>query len=116
MDRELYRQANEAVALADFSGRARWIVRGSDAVRFIHGQCTNDITGLAAGQGCYACFLSGKGKLRGDAVVYRLADRLGIETEPILNESLRLSLERFIIADDVQIEDVTGSVRQEIGR
>ena len=112
MNTPAYKAATENIALADFSHRGRWIVKGADALRFIHGQCTNDVNRLAVGQGCYACFLTVKGKLRGDAVIYHLHDSLGIETEPELNEPLRTSLERFVIADDVQFEDVTPVVRQ----
>lgn len=112
MNLELYKAATESVALADFSHRGRWLVKGSDAVRFIHGQCTNDVNRLEVGQGCYACFLTIKGKLRGDGVIYRLHEALGVETEPELSEPLRASLEKFVIADDVQIEDVTATIKQ----
>jgi folate-binding protein YgfZ len=108
----LYRAATECVALADLSHRLRWLVKGADAIRFIHGQCTNDVNRLAVGEGCYACFLTIKGKLRGDAVIYRLGESLGIETDANQGDALRSSLERFIIADDVQIEDVTQVLRQ----
>jgi len=112
MRMESYNAAVENVALCDLSHRTRWILRGVDAVRFIHGQSTNDVTGLQVGEGCYACFLTVKGKVRGDAVIYRLRDGLGVELDPGHAEPLRSSLEKFIIADDVQIEDVTQSIRQ----
>jgi folate-binding protein YgfZ len=112
MNAKSYEAATEDVALADLSHRARWIVNGADAVRFIHGQCTNDVNGLKVGEGCYACFLTPKGKVRGDALIYRLREDLGIELDSAHAESLRQSLEKFIIADDVQIEDVTQAIRQ----
>lgn len=112
MNSHSYKAAVENVALADLSHHARWIVKGADASRFIHGQCTNDVNRLEVGQGCYACFLTIKGKVRGDAIIYRLRDGLGIECDPGHAEALKLSLERFIIADDVQIEDVTPVIKQ----
>lgn len=109
---DLYKAATENVGLADFSNHARWIAKGEDACRFLHGQCTNDVARLQLGEGCYACFLTHKGKVRGDAVIYRLPEGLGIELDSEHADALRQSLEKFIIADDVQIEDVTRTIKQ----
>ena len=51
-----------------------------------------------------------KGKLCADAFVHAGSDFLLVDTEPELRETLAARLERYIIADDVQIEDVTDDV------
>jgi folate-binding Fe-S cluster repair protein YgfZ len=89
-------------------------VTGADRVEFLHGQCSNDIKRLWTGERCYAAFLNAKGKMRGDGHVICLADAC----LPEMNPGLTPSLEKFIVAEDVTIEDVsatfsTGSVGRE---
>ena len=84
--------------------RERLRVTGTDRVQFLQGQCTNDIQKLSAGQCCYGAFLTAKGKMRGEGHVMCLPDAFLLETSP----GLRPALEKFIITEDVAIEDVTG--------
>src|SRR6266705_3939846 len=81
--------------------RARLRITGEDRVDFLHGQCTNDIKRLQPGQNCYAAFLNAKGKMRGEGQVICLADAFLLEVNP----GLTPSLEKFIITEDVTIED-----------
>jgi folate-binding Fe-S cluster repair protein YgfZ len=46
--------------------RDRLRVSGDGRVNFLHGQCTNDIQRLAAGESCCAAFLNAKGRMRGE--------------------------------------------------
>src|SRR3954466_4180254 len=48
--------------LVDRSERGKLLLTGPEAKDFLHGQVTNDITGLAPGEGCFAAFLTHKGK------------------------------------------------------
>src|SRR6266478_3333901 len=100
-------QKREAVGIADVSReRVRLGVSGVDRVDFLHGQCTNDIKRLRPGESCYAAFLNAKGKMRGEAyIVCR-------ENEFLLDASMGLqaSLEKFVITEDVVIEDVSGTL------
>ncbi len=41
-------------------------LHGPDAKSFLAGQVTNDIEALKPGEGCYAAFLTHKGKMLGD--------------------------------------------------
>ena len=95
------------VLTADLStARSRLRVTGADRVDFLHGQCTNDIKKLQAGQSCYAAFLNAKGKMRGEGQVICLADSFLLE----VNLGLAPSLEKFIITEDVVIEDVSATM------
>ena len=55
----------------------------------------------------YTCVMTIKGKMCADAFVHAGEDFLLVDTEAELRESLAARLERYIIADDVQLEDVS---------
>jgi tRNA-modifying protein YgfZ len=93
--------------LLDLTERAKFKVTGEDRVRFLNGQLTNDILGLKPGRTRYACALTAKGKLCADLYVTSTAEALYLDTALILQSSLLMRLERYVIADDVVIEDVT---------
>ncbi|MBV8352455.1 MAG: aminomethyltransferase family protein [Verrucomicrobia bacterium] len=94
--------------LIDLSDRAKFKVTGNDRTRFLNGQLTNDILGLHAGSAIYACALTAKGKLCADLFVAATNENHYLDAEPVLRESLAARLEKYIIADDVTLEDVTG--------
>src|ERR1700722_6468571 len=95
--------------LLDLSDRAKFIVTGADRLRFLNGQLTNDILSLRPGSAIYACALTAKGKLCADLFVTAAKESLFLDAESVLRESLPARLERYIIADDVTVEDVTGA-------
>ncbi|HXI83066.1 MAG TPA: glycine cleavage T C-terminal barrel domain-containing protein [Verrucomicrobiae bacterium] len=88
--------------------RERLRITGADRVEFLQGQCTNDIKRLQPGQSCYAAFLNAKGKMRGEGQVICLADSFLLEVNP----GLAPSLEKFIITEEVTIEDVGDSMSE----
>ena len=93
--------------LLDLSDRAKFKVTGQDRVRFLNGQLTNDIGELHSGSAIYACALTAKGKLCADLFVAATDESHYIDADAVLRESLAARLEKYIIADDVMIEDVT---------
>jgi tRNA-modifying protein YgfZ len=93
--------------LIDLSSRAKFRANGEDCVRFLNGQLTNNILELRPGWAIYACALTAKGKLSADLFVTATADGNYLDTESILGEALAARLEKYIIADDVTLEDVT---------
>jgi tRNA-modifying protein YgfZ len=105
---ELYAGAKKNGALIDLSHRAKWRITGTDRVRFLNGQVSNDVRKLKPNdETIHACVLTAKGKLCGDVFISNTADFLWLDAEPALRESLAARLERYIIADDVALEDVT---------
>jgi folate-binding protein YgfZ len=78
---------------------------GEDRAKFLHGQVTNDITGLAENTGCYAALVNAKGKMESDLFAYRLADEILIDFEPGLAGAVQTRLEKFIITEEVEIAD-----------
>jgi folate-binding protein YgfZ len=89
----------------DLSFRSRICLVGADRARFLHGQVTNDVKKLRPGEGCYAAITTAKGKMESDLNIFALADELLLDFEPGLTEKISRRLEKFIVADDVQIVD-----------
>lgn len=101
-----HRAIRESAGVLDFSFRSRICLTGNDRVRFLHGQITNDVKKLQAGEGCYAAITTAKGRMESDLNVFNLPDELLLDFEPGLTEKISGRLEKFIVADDVQIVDV----------
>ena len=92
----------------DLSARAKFRVTGADRFRFLNGQITNDLTKASETAAIEACVLNAKGKLNAHIFIAALAESFVIDAKPELRETLLARLERYVIADDIQIEDVTG--------
>ena len=99
----------EQGAVFDLSARAIFRVTGADRLRFLNGQISNDLRKASPEAAIYACVLTAKGKISGDAFIAVNGDSFIVDAEPGTGEALAARLERYIIADDVQIEDVTGA-------
>lgn len=95
--------------LFDLSSRAKLRMTGADRVRFLNGQISNDVRKAQGNAAIRACVLNAKGKINADVMIVAAGDSLLIDAEPEAREQLAARLERYIIADDVQIEDVTDS-------
>lgn len=100
-----HRALLETAGAMDLSFRSRLCLTGADRVRFLHGQVTNDIKRLAVGEGCYAALVTAKGRLESDLNIYRLTDELLLDFEPGLGDKVSARLQKFIVADDVQVVD-----------
>src|SRR5688500_3835958 len=96
----------ESVGVLDLSSRSRLGVAGADRVRFLNVQVTNNVKDLAVGEGWYAALVNAKGKLQSDLNIYYLRGELLLDFEPGLTGVVTERLEKYIIADDVQIIDV----------
>jgi folate-binding protein YgfZ len=87
-----------------------WIrVTGEDRVRWLNGMVTNSIQDLKPGDGCYNFVLSVQGRIQGDAYIFAEPNALLIETASSQLPTLMALLDRFIIMDDVELTDITGT-------
>jgi folate-binding protein YgfZ len=91
----------------DLSARAKFRITGTDRFRFLNGQITNDLRKASEAIAIEACILNAKGKMEVHIFVAALGDSFLMDTEPDLREKLRARLDRYVIADDVEIEDVS---------
>ena len=91
----------------DLSPRVKLRIAGADALRFLNGQISNDLRKATADFAIQASVLSAKGKMNANVFISAEADSFVLDADPEVREELPARIERYIIADDVQIEDVT---------
>ena len=91
----------------DLSERAKFRITGTDRLRFLNGQITNDLRKASETSAIEACILNAKGKTDAHIFVSASGESFLVDAAADLRETLRVRLERYVIADDVQIEDVT---------
>lgn len=101
-----YTALQRGAGVLDLSFRSRLCVTGADRIRFLHGQVTNDVKSLGAGQGCYAALVTAKGKMESDLNLYCLPEEVLLDFEPGRAAAIARRLESFVVADDVQVVDV----------
>ncbi len=101
-----YEALHESAAWLDVSSRGRIRATGEDRVRLIHAMCSNDIESLEPGEGSYGFFLNAQGQIQTDSRIYVSEDHLLLDCEPERGQDLLRHLEKFIIMDDVTLEDL----------
>ena len=102
-----YNALHTAAAWLDLSARGRIYASGDDRARLLHAMTTNHVQQLTPGTGCYAFFLNAQGHIQADVNLFCLEDRFLLDTEPETRERILRHLDKYIIADDVALEDVT---------
>lgn len=102
-----YEALRGGVAWLDLSARGRIAVRGRDRARLLHAITSNEVKKMTPGTGCYAFLLNPQGRIQADLALFCFDDHFLIDTEPELREKVLLHIKRYIIADQVELEDVT---------
>ena len=111
-----YHALTEACGLLDRSDRGRLALSGPDAVEFLNGQVTNDLASLHPGEGCYAAFLTHKGKMLGDLRVLAVGTggegaaappELLLDTERVALQGLFDMIRRFKVGHDLELNKRT---------
>ena len=109
--------------LIDLSGRGRLLVSGSEAVQFLNGLVTNDMKTLAENRWMAAAFPNVQGRLlasvrvihcqahgqafRVPALAVSFANAFLIDTEAATHAQVLKILERFSLAGDFHVTDLT---------
>ena len=100
--------------LLDRSERGKLALTGPDAVEFLNGQVTNELTTLHQGEGRYAAFLTHKGKMLGDMRILAPGEEPGGAPGELLLDTERASLQalfdmirRFRVGFDVELHKRT---------
>src|ERR671917_1145740 len=104
---EAHRAMIEGCALVDRSERGKLALTGAEAKEFLHGQVTNDVEALEPGEGCYAAFLTHKGKMLGDLRILHVGDELLLDTERVALQELFNMIRRFKLGRDVELHKRT---------
>jgi aminomethyltransferase len=90
--------------------RSQIALTGSDRVRWLNGVVTNNIRDLAVGHGVYAFLLNPQGKIQADLYAFNREESLVVETESAQAETVLQIFDRYIIMDDVEIENLSPKI------
>ncbi|HTU98043.1 MAG TPA: glycine cleavage T C-terminal barrel domain-containing protein [Solirubrobacteraceae bacterium] len=102
-----YRAVTEACGLVDRSERGKLALTGADAKAFLQGQVSNDVEALTPGSGCYAAFLTPKGKMLGDVRILDAGDEILLDTERVALQELFNMVRRFSVGYAVELHKRT---------
>jgi folate-binding protein YgfZ len=91
--------------------RAVFRFTGPDRVRYLNGQVSNDVAKATDSLAIPACLCTIKGKVEALVWIRRDGDGILVDGEGSQRDALHARLERYLIADDCEIEDVSDQVR-----
>ena len=103
--------ARSGAAVGPVLSRGLLRVTGKDRQDYLHRMCTQKLNGLAAGASAHAAFLNVKGHVLAEGVVALRPDDMLVDVHPASAEPLRAHLAKFVIMDEVEIEDVSSAWR-----
>jgi glycine cleavage system T protein len=106
---EEYQAVRAQAGLIDLSSRTQIRMTGEDRVGFLQGMVSNDVKSLQPGDGCAAALLTEQGRIVADLRVYALESCFLLDVDARIVDTVIESLSRFIIADDVELEDLSGA-------
>ena len=109
MNLERWQLIEQSGGILCLSDRSKWLLTGADRVRYLNGQVTQDVRRATIDHAIYACVTDAKGRICGDLMIRVSAEGEGLllDAEPSLREALTVRLDRYIVADDVELLDVT---------
>src|SRR5581483_3539121 len=102
-----YRAVTEGCGLVDRSERGKLALTGADTKTFLQGQVSNDVEALSPGTGCYAAFLTPKGKMLGDVRILDAGDEILLDTERVALQELFNMVRRFSVGYAVELHKRT---------
>ena len=105
-----YQALREHAAWLDLSGRGKIRATGEDRARLLHAMTTQQVEQMKPGDGDYTFFLNAQGRILGDANLFCFEEYFLLDTEPETRQKLFEHLDRYIIADDVTLEDLTAEM------
>jgi len=91
--------------IARLGARCFFRLTGPDRVRYLNGQVTQDVATLTAGETRHTCVTNAKGRMQAEGFITVLEDSLLLDAPADVREDLGMRLERYIIADDVELHD-----------
>jgi len=98
--------------LIDLSARGRILISGSEAVMFLNGLVTNDMKTLLPNTWMPAVFPNVQGRLLAAVRIIHREDGFLIDTEAATRETVVKLLERFTLAGDFRLADLTENTAQ----
>lgn len=103
-DREAARAARNGGVVFRLDETRLLQVGGDDAARYLEAMCTRDLSGLDDPGVRYSALLDDRSHVVADFWIWRVADGWGLEVEKAMAPALVERLNRFAVADDVDVE------------
>ena len=107
---EEYRTFRERGGVVDLASRVKLLFKGNDRIRYLNGQLTANIAAAKCPSVTPACVTNAKGKMCADVFVSIGPSGVLVDADAALADTLPARMERYIIADDVTMEDATESI------
>jgi folate-binding protein YgfZ len=102
-----WRTARESVALFDTNWHAVTVLTGPDRVRYLNAIVTNNVQAITEGHGTVALLLNPQGHILAELEVYAAKDKLTLLSHASVRERTNVTLDKYIIMDDVEMTDAT---------
>ena len=102
----------DGAGFAERKDRGRLRLRGADRLAYLHGLLSNDVLTLAQGDWRYATLLTPQGRMISDMRIFELGDQTVVDLPIEVTPAIREHLDRFVITEDVTVEDVTDAWAQ----
>ena len=91
----------------ELKNQTQLLFTGPDRLRYLNGQVTQDLRKLSLDRALPACVTNAKGRLQATVWIADLNGALLVDAHPDVAETLPARLERYIVADDVSLENQT---------
>jgi folate-binding protein YgfZ len=104
---EEYWAVRNHAGLADLSHLGLLRITGKDRLAFLNGLLTNEVLKMNEGTGIRSALLNTKARVLADLYLYSREDDLLVDTGDVPGAHVRDTLDRFIITEDVQVNDIT---------
>ncbi len=105
-----YAALRETAALIDTNFRAFFSFTGPDRQRYVNAILTSNVRDLKPGQGAVGLLLNPQGHILAEVETFALDASILASCHAMIRERTFLTFEKFIIMDDVTLEDVTASM------
>jgi aminomethyltransferase len=104
-----YAALRETVTLVDTNFRAYFSFTGPDRQRYVNALLTSNVRGLTRGQGTVGLLLNPQGHILAELETFALEESILASCDAMIHERTFATFDKFIIMDDVTLEDLTNS-------
>src|ERR1700674_4842592 len=104
-----YAALREAVGLVDTNFRAFFSFSGPDRQRYVNAILTSNVRDLPPGQGTVGLLLNPQGHILAEVETFAREESILVSSHAMIRERTFSTFDKFIIMDDVTLEDVTAS-------
>ena len=104
-----YAALRETVTIVDTNFRAFFSFTGPDRQRYVNAILTSNVRDLWPGQGTVGLLLNPQGHILAEVETFAREESILASSHAMIREQTFSTFDKFIIMDDVTLEDVTGS-------